>query len=1231
MDPKCKVSLCVEQKTLDHHKSTTVSDSSSEIPLSVLDGLPPAPSVSKVFSNSSLKYADFERVLSTRRNASSPGLNGIPYKVYKNCPKISSFLFNVFKCCFNHCIVPIQWRHAMEVYIPKTKTPSNSNVKDFRPIALLNVEGKLFFSLLSHRLEKHIIQNNKFINSSVQKGCVDKVPGCWEHMSMVWSALKEAHLNRTDLSTIWLDVANAYGLIPHKLIFFALERYGVPANWISLVKKYYAGIFSKSFFQHAPSSWHKHERGIFAGCTLSIIIFLAGMNIILEYTLLSTAPSFVTSNKVSMPLVRAFMDDLNLLSSSVAGAQDLLARCTTALTWDGMDFRADKSRCFVVVKGKSMNSTPFCVSKPSDPTDFSSYIPSIHSMPIRFLGRTIDGSISDRKAIDELDQKLSSGLTMIDKSSFKGPQKLWILQHLLIPRIQWPLLIYEVSMCHAFKLEQKISTYIRKWLGLHRSTSSICFYSSSSPCPLPVKSLTSILKSCKISGHLLLRDSQDPLVSGNKIEIKSGQWKVGKAVESSESELRFRRIRGPPQFGKAGLGITTKKAMPTEKSSREYRKLISDTSKEIDEETNMSKALQLKVQGQWTRWENYVKNDISWKSVLAMPPNLLSFCLSSTYDVLPSPSNLKRWHICSEASCFLCGKEVCTTSHVLGACTTSLNQGRFTFRHDSVLTVIVESLASFINDLPPPPKANFHKVSFVKAGKFRAKVRAKETTGILHLANDWKLVSDLGNGFIFPGHIAITALRPDVVIFSDKLKRIIIIELTCPCEENMEHWHSMKFCKYSGLIHIISSNGWIVDFFAIEVGARGYCARSATSCLKKLGFTNKLAFSAAKKFGEASMKASFYIWLARNSKEWSVKLPNPPPLCTASSQTSSSALSSPKASVEPPTPSSTLSSQKPSTKPPTSSLKNLISDSASPASNVPKIKVCHAGLFNKGNTCYANSLLQALSVVPSLWAQWASESSQLSPLVKSISLNMSLLKRSSTPVDPSNFLRALARKVSVNRGIQFHFNTQQDVPEILKVILDELKGLSPIADSIFSTTICSTLSCDSCFCSSVKEEKLDILLLQPRKYISMSLNNFLQSESLTGDNQWHCPQCSVKRDCSKELSISSCGKILIVQLKRFSDHSGNSIKDTQQIHCLPEPTHSLTVPIKPSDSVSFSNRYSLIASINHSGTQQAGHYWAFIKNVNDNTWLKCNDQSVVVVPPSALNNKSCYVLFYTRI
>ena len=280
LDPKVKATLSVNQTTLDEHKQSSVFDHLYDVPLEDLEGLPPAPSSSKSFNSSTLKYEDFEHLLSTRRNASSPGLNAIPYKVYKKCPQISAFLFNIFKCCVKKCIVPVQWRYAKEIYIPKSKTPVNSNVKDFRPIALLNVEGKLLFSLISKRLEAHIITNNKFINTSIQKGCMEKVPGCWEHMSMVWSALKEARSNKTDLSTIWLDIANAYGSIPHRLIFFALERYGVPHSWISLIKNYYVGIYSKSFSEFAPSNWHQHLRGIFAGCTLSIILFLAGINII---------------------------------------------------------------------------------------------------------------------------------------------------------------------------------------------------------------------------------------------------------------------------------------------------------------------------------------------------------------------------------------------------------------------------------------------------------------------------------------------------------------------------------------------------------------------------------------------------------------------------------------------------------------------------------------------------------------------------------------------------------------------------------------------------------------------------------------------------------------------------------------------------------------------------------------------------------------------------------------
>ena len=96
------------------------------------------------------------------------------------------------------------------------------------------------------------------------------------------------------------------------------------------------------------------------------------------------------------------------------------------------------------------------MSKTSDQPEVSSSIPSIHSRPIKFLGRIIDGSILDRNSSAELTDKLLAGLSVIDQSHFTGTQKLWILQQLLIPRIQWPLLIYEIPISLAFKLEQKV-------------------------------------------------------------------------------------------------------------------------------------------------------------------------------------------------------------------------------------------------------------------------------------------------------------------------------------------------------------------------------------------------------------------------------------------------------------------------------------------------------------------------------------------------------------------------------------------------------------------------------------------------------------------------------------------------------------------------------------------------------------------------------------------------------
>jgi hypothetical protein len=73
----------------------------------------------------------------------------------------------------------------------------------------------------------------------------------------------------------------------------------------------------------------------------------------------------------------------------------------------------------------------------------------------------------------------------------------------------------------------------------------------------------------------------------------------------------------------------------------------------------------------------------------------------------------------------------------------------------------------------------------------------------------------------FPQMIVCTALRPDIVIYSETLRRVILIELTCGNEENFEDQKARKHCKqrrYEQLLVEIETAGWNGDLFTVEVG-----------------------------------------------------------------------------------------------------------------------------------------------------------------------------------------------------------------------------------------------------------------------------------------------------------------------------------------------------------------------------------------------------------------------------
>ena len=112
--------------------SPNLVDKNYDIPLRNLGDLPPKPSLLKKFNKSSFSSNEFFEILLARRDASAPGLNGIPYKVYKKCSKISKFLFKIFKACFKRYEIPIQLRSAQEIHILKVSNPCENKLSDFR-------------------------------------------------------------------------------------------------------------------------------------------------------------------------------------------------------------------------------------------------------------------------------------------------------------------------------------------------------------------------------------------------------------------------------------------------------------------------------------------------------------------------------------------------------------------------------------------------------------------------------------------------------------------------------------------------------------------------------------------------------------------------------------------------------------------------------------------------------------------------------------------------------------------------------------------------------------------------------------------------------------------------------------------------------------------------------------------------------------------------------------------
>ena len=281
------------------------------------------------------------------------------------------------------------------------------------------------------------------------------------------------------------------------------------------------------------------------------------------------------------------------------------------------------------------------------------------------------------------------------------------------------------------------------------------------------------------------------------------------------------------------------------------------------------------MQGDWLNFDAVLEADLSWNALIyALRHELFKFLINSTHNVLPTPDNLKRWgRAIVDIKCSLCGSTGVTLKHILNGCPMALNQGRFTWRHDNILECLVKELQPKIDKVNSMhnPRKNIRDsfIKFVKEGNKGIKKKSSYKHGILYTANDWILTYDRSHDpLVFPPHIVQTSLRPDMVIYSNSTKQVILIELTVPTEDNIIDWHAKKEEKYAKLLDDINMNKWKGHIYGIEVGSRGYVAKSVVFALKKLGLEQFLINSIRRKISLACLRSSYLIYLSRKNSVW---------------------------------------------------------------------------------------------------------------------------------------------------------------------------------------------------------------------------------------------------------------------------------------------------------------------------------------------------------------------------
>ncbi|KAK0533057.1 hypothetical protein OC834_002384 [Tilletia horrida] len=325
------------------------------------------------------------------------------------------------------------------------------------------------------------------------------------------------------------------------------------------------------------------------------------------------------------------------------------------------------------------------------------------------------------------------------------------------------------------------------------------------------------------------------------------------------------------------------------------------------------------------------------------------------------------------------------------------------------------------------------------------------------------------------------------------------------------------------------------------------------------------------------------------------------------------------------------------------------------------------GLRNYGNTCYQNSVMQALLHTAPLSNLLVTRSADelrgragLRPqgfcaieAAQAFARRVLVERHLSAPIELNQNLKQFARPLRIGR--------QEDAHEFLRFLLEgmqrvclakapsKLKPSNPLTSTtfvhkIFGGRLRSRVHCLSCgYDSDTFDPFLDLSLdlrtgfggfgpAANLESINASLASFTRVEKLDGKNKYRCEKCKKLTAAQKQFSLDRVPPILTIQLKRFThtgQKNGSAIKFPETLKLGQYMSaNSLGGNGTKKGTDEANPIYRLYAVVHHfGGGPNSGHYVATVRRGNQ--WYRCDDASTYPTR-SPCGDSSAYILFYQR-